>query len=97
MRLFSRAVSSRTVRVAVCVALLIGILIIAILPELDLPPTVLRAWQITSLLLAQLAALLVLVGVPLTPSRPVFEGVFLGDEGTQKGRSRLSVTCSLRR
>ena len=94
MPLFSRAVSSRMVRVAVCVALVVCILVIVYLPEVDLPPTVLRAWQITSLLL--LAALMVVMGVPRTPSRPVFEGVFLGDEDPQKDGSRLAVICSLR-
>ena len=91
----SKVVGSRVVLAVVCTAVLICVLTIAVIPDLDLHPTALRAWRIAFLLLLQLTALLVVIGARLRPTHLGREAVFLADGAAQRPRSHLSVTCCL--
>jgi hypothetical protein len=88
----SRGAAARWMQAVVCVALLVCVLVVVVLPQVDIPPTTL-ARRIVHITLSQLAVLTLVLAVRchIPPPRPEFE--FLHEEAFQTHPSRLSIMC----
>jgi hypothetical protein len=93
MFLGSQVAAARWMRAVVCVALLVCVLVIVILPQVDLPPTTLQARRIVHITLSQLAVLTLVLAVRchIPPLLPELE--FLNERPFQALPSRLSTMC----
>jgi len=90
----SQAARSSGLKVFVCVVLLVCVLIIVIAPEVDLPPTTLRAQHAISSLLIQLAALAFAFSLRIQTSRSRLDFVFLRETHSRPLLTRLSIICA---
>ncbi len=92
MVFLSQGARFREMQAVVGAVLLVCILVIVIAPQVDLPPTALRAHAISSLLI-QLAALALVITLPIRANRSRLDFVSLCETPSPPLLLRLSIIC----
>ena len=96
MKPWSEDVSFHPMRALVCVVLLVCVLIVVIAPQVDLPPTALRAAQRLILpLLIQLAALVLVFAIPIQAGPSILDFLSPPKASSPPLLSPLSTICVL--